>query len=516
MEQNRLDRHIKKQVENYKSPVDTDAMWKAIQAKQTDGNKSKRRFIWFWVIGFCLLLGLGTTYYSFNNTTSKQKQVAQFTPVNEKQKNKVESENKIEQENVKANDRKEIGKHETTINNKNESLAIENKPKTNHNNKKLSRRISKKSTTKKSVVKKQTNLISEVNKDDINLTASIKDLVDIDPVVSQTMFFKDGKDNQVKNIISLVNEENLNGKQINNVTKTEATKNANSFIRLNKFNATVKNIEPIKPSSITASIETPNYSLKEKNAVLELFPRKNYSKTWVTSLNSYISYGVAPSLLSSDTIETYMQQRNDSEKTLDAIRAGIGIKFQHANNWYFKSGLEYEQINEQFNFYEEIESDSTLNNVIVSSYILADGTQIDSLGTINAKVINWTNHNIYNRYKFIDVPVLFGYSKKFNRNLNWFIEGGLSVNLIFKQNGAFQSQENILIRMEDEPDLYKKNVGISLLAASGVKYSFNNNLSVWLAPNIKYKLGSITSDINPIEQRFLNIGLQTGVSFNLN
>jgi len=49
----------------------------------------------------------------------------------------------------------------------------------------------------------------------------------------------------------------------------------------------------------------------------------------------------------------------------------------------------------------------------------------------------------------------------------------------------------------------------------GVSYVYNDKINLWAAPTFKYKLNSITSDVKPIEQRFLNVGLQTGIRINL-
>jgi len=237
-------------------------------------------------------------------------------------------------------------------------------------------------------------------------------------------------------------------------------------------------------------------------------------KNWSSSIGFNFIYGKAPSRLSpnGDSIADYLQNRKDTETSLDAVRIGLDLRWQHKSGFYIKPGVEYEQINERFDYVFTRDTVLDQADQIVATVYDINGTPSDSIGTARVVERYTLDKEIYNRYHSIDIPILIGYASQKNK-FGWFVEGGASMNLWFKARGQIVDFAGSDIRLTDNADLFKPRTGISLIGSIGLSYQLTEQFNLSLSPSIKYHLGSISSDENLIDQKYTNVGLQLGLRY---
>ena len=188
---------------------------------------------------------------------------------------------------------------------------------------------------------------------------------------------------------------------------------------------------------------------------------------------------------------TYVNIRKETENFASAYSFGGRVSVAYETGFVWRIGLMYNRLNEKINLigkpgYEHIE---------------------------NVEILNQNN-----TYQFVDVPLLFGYQTNMGK-INWSINTGAYFNLFFKSPNNFILDENREPLKLDDPSVlsespvFKGQVGISFYSSLSASYSLTDNLAIIAEPNLRIQTQSLTLDSYPLEQRYINIGLLTGLRF---
>ncbi len=503
MDQDGLDKFIKDQVEQHKTNTDADLLWQKIQAKQDAKKKKKRRFFIFWLFGgLGLFLGLALLYiFQFSDRENSRQEGNLQTETNTTEMTssvvkKQENEANLTEQNIdeqasslttKTNIEKESNSQQildaTTVKAKGASGLLTNKNTSNTDFDKAQTPIFTKNSsatnTNPPAPIDNTNQLSKTIDNPNDLLTDSKDEKTEDTNIKD----KDEEGDILDNSISDVSPE-PNGEEL-----------------LISDSTAVSEIEEI--------IEE---TTKEEDSREEQDDSKE--KQWYFSNGITFFYGKTFRTLSSSTNLEYLQTRANTETPLDAIRGNLDFMMQNSKGFYMKAGLEFEQINERLDAYIERDSVQVEDNQVLALVYAMNGSASQRLGNGEVVTTYWSQKTIYNRYRSIDIPVLIGYNvRKEDKKLGWFVEGGASVNLWFAGKGQIFDSNNNLISLEDNPELFKSQTGISLLANAGLTYQVSNKFSIWASPSIKYRLASIASDENSLEQKYLNAGLNLGIRY---
>jgi hypothetical protein len=515
MGEDQLDKFIKKQVEQLKTPNDPDLLWQKIQAKQKAEEKSKQRFPLFWWWGGASLLiaaGLLFTYpwwnihqqgYPDSTQTAAAAPVPQTDPTPSDVKSTVDqaaatdvryssASNTDEQSlNPQSNERTStVFVTATPGTAADPTLQTANRPSTNANE----------GATTSDQVDRSTSLAEGDQKPgSIPLLAAA-------PTAIRTL---------ENNTYSPTGTREVAAKEEQQAASTESPVDhpfddptilpASDLLPTLELKV-VYDVRAIDRVWIEA--ETAKGLLSDDNSGTE--------KPWRFSNGLAFAYGKGLRTLSerATTPADYLQTREQAETPLDAVRINLDLMAQHQSGMYLKSGLEYEQINERFDAYIEWDSTEVEPNQILAITLAMDGTTTQTTGNAEVSTTYWTRQKIYNHYHSIDIPLLLGYSStKKDRRLGWFVEGGASLNLWFQASGKILSTTNELLLLEDKPALIRAQTGLSLVGGLGLTYQVADQFSIWANPGIKYRLGSITSEENALDQTYVNLGFNVGMRY---
>ena len=203
----------------------------------------------------------------------------------------------------------------------------------------------------------------------------------------------------------------------------------------------------------------------------------------------------------------YANKRQMDETFIKAFSAGSRISMVSANGFSVRTGFNYSEIKERFNFVKGTQ----LITLIKKD---AQGNPIDTVQEEVAIV-----DNIYNRYKFFDIPISVGYEIDLV-DFVFTVSGGLGINLMTKREGFvygpdLTSKLNLSSSVEGNQKIFKDNAGISLLASFGLNYKIRKGFMLLAEPSMRYYLGSLTDSKYPISQKYMQFGLIAGLRYQL-
>lgn len=227
---------------------------------------------------------------------------------------------------------------------------------------------------------------------------------------------------------------------------------------------------------------------------------------FTTSIDAFFSPDYANQMLEykSEDFKEHAQLRTETEKPYYSFNTGVRVNFLTEFGWAIRTGLVYTQINE-----------------ILETQYTEIVTTLDANGNVIGITEGTREVNIRNKYKMIDVPVVFGYEvpmKKFDLNVN----GGVYLNLMSKQSGAFFSpiEDRVVYFTEGHPDdydIFKNNIGLSIFMGLGFNFDLTSALNadkktqLIVEPHARFYPKSFALDNYILNQKYLSTGVMIGL-----
>jgi hypothetical protein len=209
----------------------------------------------------------------------------------------------------------------------------------------------------------------------------------------------------------------------------------------------------------------------------------------------------------SDTANSaYLQKRKESAAFSSAFSAGLRYTRVFNNGVSIRTGINYSQINEKFSV--------VLGNIVQVVYIInANGDTTGSYTTTGTRY----KTNI-NKYKTIDVPLVFGYEMG-NGRLHTNINAGVIINAYSWQKGEVLDSANkpvsITTGKNNSPYQFKTNIGLGFIAGVSVYYKLNERLHLLAEPYFRYNLSPMSKENLTLKQKYNTAGLRIGLRIDL-
>ena len=202
----------------------------------------------------------------------------------------------------------------------------------------------------------------------------------------------------------------------------------------------------------------------------------------------------------------YLQKRKESTKFKSAYSAGIRYTKVFNNSMSVRGGVNYSQINEKFTFSQ--------GSLVQITYIIdANGDTTGSYITTGTRY-----KTTINRYRSIDIPVIFGYELG-NGKLHVNINAGVVVNIYSWQSGDVLDTAyrpvNITTGKSSSPYQFKTNAGIGFIGAVSVYYKLNDKIHVMAEPYFRYNFSSMNKERITLKQKYQIAGLRLGIRLDL-
>ena len=267
-------------------------------------------------------------------------------------------------------------------------------------------------------------------------------------------------------------------------------------------------ILPIK--SIEYKNNAPLYFLESKFEPVLLKPNNPNRPT--IKFNTYV-YATQRRLSSKGKVDNTLSQiREGTETPLETSQVEMLFEFLKKGNFAFATGLSLTQVVERLNFIDVNEEIKEVDGVEFQVPNLAGG-RIDIYGKIDQTFQQNTSYSTFNRYRFIDIPVLVNY--KFHLS-KWklLLEAGPYININLNAKGNILTEQLSFQNLEEQ-NVLKNTVGVSLGMNARVQRSIGKKIQLQFGPSIRWIHNSISHENNGINQTYNLIGGTAGLVFKL-
>ncbi len=257
-----------------------------------------------------------------------------------------------------------------------------------------------------------------------------------------------------------------------------------------------------------------NESGKLKNIIICPSDKKLHNTDWDFELYFGPDYATK-SITNYSASEQFLSRKDSSETAGISYSVGFRIGKPINNHFSIKSGLNFSQINEKFSYRTENEIRTT--TVVTQRVIIrapGDTTIISDTSTLQQ--IGFKNNQVKNRYRSIDLPILFGYQFG-NEDFKIGLTAGVILNLTsWYQGMIFDSSLTLLNISKPTEMVHKKNIGLGLYAGVSFAKRLNYSTQIFAEPYIRFNLSDMNRPGAAYKQKFSVGGLSLGVRFNLN
>ncbi|HRI00205.1 MAG TPA: hypothetical protein PK006_04060 [Saprospiraceae bacterium] len=456
---------------------DSSHLWEGIEA-QLDGRRDSRKsFLWmsFWLMVLTILAAGGSAAY-FMNVDQKKGNIEQENEVAGKQL-----------ANLKSVD------NQIVIDNQSDDLALrdnEAKDQSNLNNANGTNAGSNNGfsgTTLKSGLRK----LSQGNSSEDDLKDGLTSL----SVKNSITGMEAGV---LSNAIGSANIELGSGQQ-----KTgEAILLENQIVEQRNKLVVIENLPPLK------SFLKPGGKKKKQLELDGCLVTRPYMREKVY-VDLYFTPEISARMLEAknQNFQSYAEKRAGAETATLSSTIGARASYVTRRGFAVRAGISKTDIKEKFQY---------IKGTKISWEVIKDqeGRVIDS-----AKVETLIVDQINNKYSFIDIPILAGYEFEM-RDFVLSANLGLGLNLSAKQSGRILSPDltglyNLEGPFEGNNQIYKTNVGASLMGSFGLNYKLRPRLTLLLEPSFRYFIKDITTPSYALSHKYFQTGLLIGLRYRI-
>jgi hypothetical protein len=225
--------------------------------------------------------------------------------------------------------------------------------------------------------------------------------------------------------------------------------------------------------------------------------RKKSKKHWL--VEGYGGYGILQQNMKAKAAESndFLKLRNTTERAPSSVSAGVHVGLRLSSGIVLKTGCEFQQANRIF-------------EVKIADYELITRDPVS--GAIVSSVKGERYKKTFNRSQFVQVPLLIGYERG-NKNWRFGITGGITMNVFTYYKGDMLSplSAKVPITYTDgapgRVELYSKKPGLGVQGSLQLMRHLDHGVWLYVAPQYDMILKTISTDINPIEEKigFMNV-----------
>ena len=350
--------------------------------------------------------------------------------------------------------------------------------------------------------------IQKVNSEsDINNVADFPTIPNNASIVYQTS--KKHIKPTLKNIEYIVQNGSLQDQSMDKPITLANINESKEFINISRL-ISIKPLSILKYSG--SGIETFKFKIIPQGILNDCFPSR--VNKWFMDL--YLSPDYAKKSLTGPK-QDYIDSRISSESALLSYSGGVMAGYKINDNFLIKGGMNFTRINEKFHIViKDVKNTQTV--ITIDTVWNSDGTYNITRDTTIKEIYGKEDIQKINKYSMIDIPVIFGYQFKHN-DLNLGINAGVILNILSFQEGKMLNMSGEVETFDghsDNPDIFNKNLGVSIYTSAYLGYRINDNLEIFAEPKFRYFLKPFTNTNYPLTQKYSKFGISMGPRYFFN
>ncbi len=217
-------------------------------------------------------------------------------------------------------------------------------------------------------------------------------------------------------------------------------------------------------------------------------------------------------------LRNYISKRKTVEDNRNGFSAGIRLSKSIGENTLLKVGLNYSQINERLKIVEENAKQIT-QIITIRTVIRGPGDTLFIRDTSYFEQTGTRYNTTYNRYRFIDIPVMFSYEFGNPDLVAFALNAGSVINITSFYRGkvldTFLILRPITTAPGNGPNHWRSNIGIGIAGGLAVYKRLNERTQIFVEPYFRYNFKPVTQNLNLVNQRYNTTGVQFGFRYNL-
>ncbi len=219
-------------------------------------------------------------------------------------------------------------------------------------------------------------------------------------------------------------------------------------------------------------------------------------------LGFQFGFGYSTKKLKAKTLffENYVKERNETETHTGTIELSGNIQFQTQSGLGIRTGIHFSRMTERFHYTSPLD--------LLDIPIPAEASFPSFIPQKTKKALN--------KIEFVDLPLIFSY-RVGNKNFSTNFEAGGYFNLQTYTSGYMMHYTGIYYDYGNTTtlDTYKNNIAITTHTGISFNVKINPNVYFKVGGHLKYTPKSITSKYYPLEQRYTTYGIHTGIYYDL-
>ncbi|MEO0338407.1 MAG: hypothetical protein AAF242_04260, partial [Bacteroidota bacterium] len=170
--------------------------------------------------------------------------------------------------------------------------------------------------------------------------------------------------------------------------------------------------------------------------LLEISTKIAPSKTWHFTFYSTVGSSARQINPLQTQAQASISAREAGETSLEALGFGLSLTFIYNKRWSIQAGLEWQQITEQLDWATRSFEQTFVESDQAYFYDPPGQSRQFIAGQVPVNTTTFTQVLHYNRYQYIDLPILIGYQKNWNQ-LHWRLQTGPVINISQSVEGRF-------------------------------------------------------------------------------
>ena len=231
------------------------------------------------------------------------------------------------------------------------------------------------------------------------------------------------------------------------------------------------------------------------------------------SISLYFAQGVSVDYVRDKTNNQFNEVKmyKYREKSEYSFIAGINLQYHINNNWSVGSGISYSSLVKSMHV-PFVYAEASGENQYHFMYPTSNGAieLPNDGGHLQAKEGDtlWENSKCKQEIRFINLPIQLRYLFLKNK-FTWYASAGLTANFIIQDRAKIAMYTSEITVTNNVKGLKKANFGY--LFGIGVSYALKKNLDIYLEPNLRGSLTSITENM-PVNSYPHFMGVSTGIT----
>ncbi len=215
----------------------------------------------------------------------------------------------------------------------------------------------------------------------------------------------------------------------------------------------------------------------------------------------------------------YVSYRKTNEDNRNGFSAGLRIAKNFGEKTVVKAGVNYSQINERLKLISQNEKQFT-QIITIRTVIRAPGDTLFIRDTSYFEQTGTRYRTTYNRYRFIDIPVLFSYEFGNPEIVAFAVNAGPVFNISSFYRGevldTFLRPVKISTNSGSGVNNWRSNIGIGMYTSFSVYKHVNSRLQIFAEPYFRYNFRPVSQNTGIVNQRYSISGMQLGIRYKLN